>query len=158
MQTKRKGFTLIELLVVIAIIAVLMALLLPAVQQAREAARRSQCKNNLKQVGLALHNYHEIANMLPPGWVGITAGAPDIHGLNGWGWASKILPLLDQSTAYNQINFSVDVSNAANNAMRLTTFPVFRCPSDPQPDTWTIYDQSSGTPINGVDLAIANYV
>ena len=104
-----RGFTLVELLVVIAIIAVLIALLLPAVQQAREAARRTQCKNNLKQIGLALHNYHDNYNALPPGWIGVTNGGPDIYGLNGWGWASRILPQIDQSPLYNQLNFLVKI-------------------------------------------------
>jgi prepilin-type N-terminal cleavage/methylation domain-containing protein len=96
---RRRGFTLIELLVVIAIIAVLVALLLPAVQQAREAARRSQCKNNLKQLGLALHNYHEQSNMFP---VGNIASAQW-----GWGlsWYIRVLPQLDQAPAFNKLNF-----------------------------------------------------
>src|SRR5205823_7320640 len=105
-----RGFTLIELLVVIAIIAVLVALLLPAVQQAREAARRSQCKNNLKQFGLALHNYHEMASRFPAALVGSGRVAPTTVGvapvtLNTTGWV-MLLPYLDQMPAYNRYNFS----------------------------------------------------
>ncbi|MDX1967040.1 MAG: DUF1559 domain-containing protein [Planctomycetaceae bacterium] len=97
---KRRGFTLIELLVVIAIIAVLIALLLPAVQQAREAARRTQCRNNLKQLGLALHNYHDNYLMFPPANVASSVG--------GWGvsWYIRILPYLDQSPLYSNLTFS----------------------------------------------------
>ena len=97
---RRRAFTLIELLVVIAIIAILVALLLPAVQQAREAARRTQCKNNLKQLGLALHNYHDTFNTLPIGAVGSSEW--------GWGmsWYMRILPYIDQAPVYNQITFS----------------------------------------------------
>ncbi len=97
---RKRGFTLIELLVVIAIIAILIALLLPAVQQAREAARRTQCKNNLKQIGLGLHNYHDIYNTLPIGAVGSAAG--------GWGtsWYIRILPQIDQAPLYSRITFS----------------------------------------------------
>jgi prepilin-type N-terminal cleavage/methylation domain-containing protein len=93
MFVSRRGFTLIELLVVIAIIAVLIALLLPAVQQAREAARRTQCKNNLKQMGLALHNYHDTHNAFPPGGVGNANG----------NWIVQILPFLEQGTIYNRL-------------------------------------------------------
>src|SRR5713101_2624318 len=103
---RKLGFTLIELLVVIAIIAVLVALLLPAVQQAREAARRSQCKNNLKQIGLALHNYHEMAQMFPPSKIfGPTSCNGWIRG-NSLSWRVMILPQMDQAPLFNTINFS----------------------------------------------------
>ena len=124
-----RGFTLIELLVVIAIIAVLIALLLPAVQQAREAARRAQCKNHLKQIGLALHNYHDIANGLPPGWIGVNSTfQPDVFGGNGWGWAARILPQMDQGPLFNTLNFSLHMTATAHAAARTTTLPAFRCP------------------------------
>jgi prepilin-type N-terminal cleavage/methylation domain-containing protein/prepilin-type processing-associated H-X9-DG protein len=130
----RRGFTLIELLVVIAIIAVLIALLLPAVQSAREAARRSQCINNLKQMGLALHNYHDTMSVFPPGYVttkpyvdGETDTAP------GWSWASMILPQLDQSPLYSSINFWLPVQAPANTTAIQTNLNVFLCPSDQFP-------------------------
>jgi prepilin-type N-terminal cleavage/methylation domain-containing protein len=153
---RRRGFTLIELLVVIAIIAILIALLLPAVQQAREAARRTQCRNNMKQIGLALHNYHDNFNSLPPGWIGVTSGGPDIYGLNGWGWASRILPQIDQSPLYSQLNFNVKIEAAANAALRIAPLAAYRCPSDASADiTWTIQDGSGN---NLASLATANYV
>src|SRR5450432_3288562 len=97
---KRRAFTLIELLVVIAIIAVLIALLLPAVQQAREAARRTQCKNNLKQLGLALHNYHDVTvNTFPPGYIGYTTAGD----LVGTGWMTMLLPEVDQANIYSAL-------------------------------------------------------
>src|ERR1700709_1412993 len=92
-----RGFTLIELLVVIAIIAVLIALLLPAVQQAREAARRSQCKNNLKQLGLALHNYHDIVDRVPMGYTDTATVSAAATEDGGWSWAAQLLPQLDQA-------------------------------------------------------------
>src|SRR3954449_12018467 len=94
---KKRGFTLVELLVVIAIIGILVALLLPAIQAAREAARRSQCKNNLKQIGLALHNYESARGAFPPGFVSraTTVNGPGLG--PGWGWAAHILPQLEES-------------------------------------------------------------
>ncbi len=151
----RRGFTLIELLVVIAIVAVLIALLLPAVQQAREAARRSQCQNNLKQIGLALQTYHDSSLRFPQGWIGVTGNQPDVSGLNGWGWASKLLHRIEQPALYHAINFKLSVSNAANTASALRTLPVFRCPSDSSAETWVLKN-SAGMPV--ATLATANYV
>jgi len=128
-SSRRKGFTLIELLVVIAIIAILIALLLPAVQQAREAARRTQCKNNLKQIGLALHNYHDNFNTFPPGGVSSTTGGAPYQ---GWGWNAMILPHMDQAPLYNLINFNTSmVANLALIPNPISTNIVaLRCPSD----------------------------
>src|SRR5947209_7642263 len=111
-RSRRSAFTLIELLVVIAIIAVLIALLLPAVQAAREAARRMQCVNNLKQIGIAMHNYHESQGVFPPGYTsywkkdGGDAGTAEDDIGQGWAWGSLILPQMEQSALYNAINFS----------------------------------------------------
>ncbi len=108
-QSRRSAFTLIELLVVIAIIAILIALLLPAVQQAREAARRSQCRNNLKQMGLALHNYHDTHNIFPPALIGSGRYTSVPFVLNTTGFV-LILPFLEQTTLYNIYNFSLPAS------------------------------------------------
>jgi prepilin-type N-terminal cleavage/methylation domain-containing protein/prepilin-type processing-associated H-X9-DG protein len=136
------GFTLIELLVVISIIAVLIALLLPAVQAAREAARRSQCVNNLKQIGLALNNYANAVGVFPPGYVStVLPGIPDacdqdaenqtsIDRGPGWAWGSMILPQIDQQPLYNSINFGLSVGFAANNTCSTTSLNVYLCPSD----------------------------
>ena len=105
----RRGFTLIELLVVIAIIAVLIALLLPAVQAAREAARRAQCTNNLKQIGLAMHNYHQSIGTFPPGQVAVGRRTSPYTGYAGWTeWSAQamMLPYMEQSPIYNAINFN----------------------------------------------------
>jgi len=144
----RRAFTLIELLVVIAIIAVLIALLLPAVQQAREAARRSQCKNNLKQMGLALHNYHDNFKMFPPsavnpGTVGSASFVPSGQIRNFTGYL-YMLPYIDQAPLYNQINFNIasgkaDWASTGGGGDQPVLFnvklPVFLCPSDPEYDT-----------------------
>jgi prepilin-type N-terminal cleavage/methylation domain-containing protein len=128
MSNRKRGFTLIELLVVIAIIAVLIALLLPAVQQAREAARKTQCRSNLKQIGLALHNYHDAFTVFPMGYC---AAMPYVDGAtdtaNGWGWSALVLPQLDQAPLYNQFNFGQPVQNYP--AIQ-TKLQVYLCPSD----------------------------
>ncbi|MBI1312702.1 DUF1559 domain-containing protein [bacterium] len=142
----KRGFTLIELLVVIAIIAVLTALLLPAVQQAREAARRSQCRNNLKQIGLAFHNYHGAFRQFPPGFV---SGSPPPATGKGWGWGAFILPYLDQAAAYDQINFSLPMQATANAAPLQTILPVFLCPTDlVNPAPFSLQDASGNAVVN----------
>src|SRR5262245_35166395 len=106
--SSRRAFTLIELLVVIALIGVLVALLLPAVQKVREAAARTQCLNNLKQLGLAMHNYHGAHESFPPGYVSRTTGVNG-EGLGpGWGWAAHLLPHLEQDNLYRQIDPAKD--------------------------------------------------
>lgn len=138
-SVKPRGFTLIELLVVIAIIAILIALLLPAVQQAREAARRSTCKNNLKQIGLAMHNYHDTHQLFPYAHMAITSGYPN-YCHNRDTWFHRILPYIDQAPMYNAYegdcsNVSSSTSNHVHNISSSQTFvktalPVFMCPSD----------------------------
>jgi prepilin-type N-terminal cleavage/methylation domain-containing protein len=158
-QMSKRGFTLIELLVVIAIIAVLIALLLPAVQQAREAARRTQCKNNLKQIGLALHNYHDAYSVFPPGYVdrnGNPDSTPDNDLGPGWGWASFLLPYLDQGNVYNQINFNDSVGVNSNAKVALTAMTVFQCPADGLQQAFPVYDITLTTPIT--TIAHSNYV
>jgi len=146
--TKRwRAFTLIELLVVIAIIAVLVALLLPAVQQAREAARRSACKNNIKQLGLAFHNYHDTHRVMPPGAIdsdrAVNSGTSAAENNNAMGWGTMLLPFLDQAPLYNQISgetngFVHSWQDANNDGTANDPIPsaseqisVFNCPSDP---------------------------
>ena len=135
---RNRGFTLIELLVVIAIIAVLIALLLPAVQAAREAARRSQCVNNLKQIGLALHNYHSIQDKFPLG-ASLNLYFPGTYvAKQCWSAHGQLLPQLEQNAVYNAINFyfgvdtaSGSMSNVVNTTAIYTHIAAFLCPSDP---------------------------
>ena len=128
-QPRRVGFTLIELLVVIAIIAVLVSLLLPAVQQAREAARRTQCKNNLKQIGLALHNYESTYTTFPMGDCSVNYGAGDVPQASVHAY---ILPYLDGNNNYATFNFNYQVNGNANNTQaRIQYIPSYHCPSDP---------------------------
>ncbi len=148
-QRNPNGFTLIELLVTISIIAVLIALLLPAVQQTREAARRTQCRNNLKQLGLALHNYHDVHRCFPMGGMGVYY--PTMTGadaLRAFSWGSYLLPFMDQDTLYKQIDFDqpsfrigfpdplVVVTND-NEVLMSSTVAGFRCPSDARADRLT---------------------
>jgi len=142
----RKGFTLIELLVVIAIIAVLVALLLPAVQQAREAARRSACKNNLKQLGLALHNYHDTHKIFPNSMDSYFAGGvPSRSFPRNHSWMVMILPFVDQAPLYNQIDFSSQLYGQTLAGGELVTaqkIPSFNCPSDTEIEPDQIYNLS----------------
>ncbi len=148
----QRGFTLIELLVVIAIIAILIALLLPAVQQAREAARRSQCKNNLKQIGLALHNYHDVHNLFPPSHIE----------LNGWTGNTLMLPQLEQATLYNALKVNGPANFADADALALMRRPlsVFRCPSsadaNPTQNTKVPVYMAGGT--TAYYIAVSNYL
>jgi len=157
---RRSGFTLIELLVVIAIIAVLIALLLPAVQQAREAARRSQCKNNMRQLGLALHNYHDTLNTFPPGYVSAGTSGHQVDAINGFGWGAMILPYLEQSNLYNQIQFSSRIhdgtSTTGNQSLLKTSLGTFLCPSDPSSPTWSLKDRTTPT-TTLAEVATSNY-
>lgn len=163
-----RGFTLVELLVVIAIIGILVALLLPAVQAAREAARRASCTNNLKQIGLGLHLYHAANQLMPPGWMGTqpTTGQPYWLGLPGWGWAALTLPYLEQQNVSNGlINFGLPITAPANNAARIAVIGTFRCPSDPGGTTPTFSLPAGTMPMpnymtgyTATQVASANYI
>ncbi len=146
----KPGFTLIELLVVIAIIATLVAILLPAVQQAREAARRSSCKNNLKQIGLGIHNYHDTFSCLPPGGI---QGRPNQK--QGWGWAAYILPYVEQGSIYDAIGVSdgtiLVADLAGTSTLPQTRLAVYLCPSDADPDFSSLLGVSNYVAMNGPD-------
>ena len=147
---KKRGFTLIELLVVIAIIAILIALLLPAVQQAREAARRSQCKNNLKQIGLALHNYHDVHSVFPPGVV---------LDNEEWGWAAHILPYIEEGSLFNTLQIGTVRRDSSALSDRQYVIDTYRCPSDTAPDKNTgREDQGTANYVgnNGVEDGLNN--
>jgi prepilin-type N-terminal cleavage/methylation domain-containing protein len=160
-KTSNRGFTLIELLVVIAIIAVLIALLLPAVQQAREAARRTQCKNNLKQLVLAIHNYHDTMNIMPIGAMSNTIGGSGFPG-GQMGvestWAIMILPYLEQAPLYNMISgVAAQMNNVPENSQALSdatnkSIGAFSCPTDPNSGKktaqWGLSDRNDGICIN----------
>lgn len=167
---QKRGFTLIELLVVIAIIAILIALLLPAVQQAREAARRTECKNKLKQIGLALHNYHDIFRGFPPGYISVDPGNTGSTELGLYSWGASILPQIDQAPLYNALRVG-DVRlqtnllvNTPTREMLTSPMTIFSCPSDTGPPLNSFsntsgYDRhvtSDGT--DRIAIAKSNYV
>ena len=165
MSRRRSGFTLIELLVVIAIIAVLIALLLPAVQQAREAARRTQCKNNLKQLGLAMHNYHDTYTQLP--FAGISNGGILRHFGGCWGddnsWYASTLPFIEQGNLFDNMDFNVSIAAPGAAAQNNTTDPYYWneqvqesiipahfCPSD----TRAIQENGSGWQVTRTNYVV----
>src|SRR4029078_9523970 len=149
MQKCRHGFTLVELLVVIAIIGVLVALLLPAVQAAREASRRSKCQNSLKQICLALHNYESTFGVFPPGDLSVNKGGGDIPQASTHAF---ILPYLEGGNSYNTFNFNFQVNGNNNNSLdRVQIVTVYHCSSEP-----------AGAKINNVSSLVqatsANYM
>lgn len=127
MRNRHRGFTLIELLVVLAVIGVLLSLTLPAVQQARESARRAMCRDRLRQLGLALHNYHDTRLVLPAGALVL---GPSFPALSGWGWGAMILPHVDQSALYGSLDFDRGTTVGGNVQQVRVSLPVWRCPSD----------------------------
>src|SRR3954470_18867559 len=149
----RRAFTLIEVLVVIAIIGVLVSLLLPAVQSSREASRRLQCTNNLKQVGLALLNFETNHKHFPSGYVSqYDSNGNDIG--PGWGWASMILPQMEETAIHNVIHFDLAIEHP-NNGVRVAVIPGYLCPTESQRQVWQA-KRPNGTPI--CEVAESNYV
>jgi prepilin-type N-terminal cleavage/methylation domain-containing protein/prepilin-type processing-associated H-X9-DG protein len=144
------GFTLIELLVVIAIIAVLIALLLPAVQSAREAARRIQCVNNLKQLGLGMHNYESSNGVLPPQMVLTFNSTGAVAWKSSWSASSRITPFLELGTVYNAINYTNKTTDPSNATSVSTQFKVFLCPSEPNQEAFTSTSAAGVTTTYGV--------
>jgi len=156
--TRRRAFTLVELLVVIAIIGVLVGMLLPAVQAAREAARRMQCSNHLKQIGLAMHNYHSAYNQLPTGYYSFPTrdgSAPTAQQIDsftwdagpGWGWGAMILPFLEQSAVAERIRYDRPVWDISQSDVIETRIPTFLCPSATGGDEAFTVQSETGSPL-----------
>ena len=133
MRRFRSGLTVLELLVVMAVIGVLVMLVVPAVQQVREAARNQQCLHQLRQIGLALHIYHDASRSLPPAW------RPDSTQSTAFGWTAAILPFLDQKSLYSSINFRDSVTGPENCSLQEQRLPVCECPSDFGPPAFALY-------------------
>ena len=145
----RHGFTILEVISVISIVSVLVALILPAVQGARESARRMQCSNNLRQIGVALHNYHEPHHSLPPGW--------QIEGSSSsaYSWNTALLPFLEQSNLYRSIDRNSVITATVNTSARRTSIPGFLCPSDITLPMFTLHN-ASNVPL--VELPTSSYL
>jgi prepilin-type N-terminal cleavage/methylation domain-containing protein/prepilin-type processing-associated H-X9-DG protein len=156
----RRAFTLIELLVVIAIMGILMGLLLPAVQKVREAAARTKCTNNLKQIGLAMHNFEGVRGYFPPGYIDSNTNSnltPDNDVGPSWGWAAFLLPYLEQDNVYKLINFNQPVGAGVNAQISQQSLPGFLCPSDgfASQQAFDVYDSNYAIIAR---VAFANYV
>jgi len=161
LAARSRGFTLVELLVVIAIIGVMVGLLLPAVQAAREAARRMQCSNNLKQIGLALHNYESTYRTFPPGFISRVTGTwpgggndPIPEAGPGWSMFAMILQQLEQSNLHSIINFNLPITDPANQVARRTIVKEYQCPTDTWNTQVTVWPNSLGI----TDLASCSYI
>jgi len=158
----RRGFTLVELLVVIAIIGILVGLLLPAVQAAREAARRTQCTNNLKQIGLALANYEQSLGTYPSGYViSPGSGTPDPKTGDtgpGWGWLALLLPFMEQGNLHATLDFRRPCWDSANTAATQQSIPHFLCPTANNPELTVGITDINQNVLNGIYFARANYV
>jgi len=155
---RQRGITLIELLVVITIIAILIALLLPAVQAARETARRARCMNNLKQIGLAMHHYHDAVGGFPPGYVSLVPGhqPTDLEFGPGWGWGTMILPFLEQAPLDHVVNFNRPITDPGSQTVRASTLSIYLCPSSDGAGPIRLSDSSGKSLVN--DLSPGQYV
>jgi len=162
----RRGYSYIDLIVVLVIGVLVAAFFFPSVQRGRTAARRTQCKNNLKQIGLALHVYHDTYDRFPPGWVQYTGVEPAYDGTNHWGWGTYLLPGLDQWPLYNMMNvgntndgMTTALSNPTVLAAMQSQLNGFRCPSDTGPQVnANMGFSSNGDPTKGQFVALSNYV
>ncbi|MBX9791702.1 MAG: DUF1559 domain-containing protein [Pirellulales bacterium] len=140
MRRARIAFTLVELLVVIAIIGLLLALLMPAVQAARESGRRASCRNNLRQIGIALNVYHDAHGSLPAGWIGVDAAThrPAPLAGSGWAWGAMLLPQLEQNALAAAVHFERPLADAGHASARKAPLAVFRCPADSSDPTFNL--------------------
>ena len=155
---RHRGITLIELLAVITIIAILLALLLPAVQVAREAARRARCANHLRQIGLAIHNYHGAVGGFPPGYVSLVPGhqPTDLEFGPGWGWGTMVLPFIEQTPFYDAVNFNLPITDPGSQTVRASTLSIYLCPSSGGAGPIRLSDSSGKSLVN--DLSPGQYV
>ncbi len=155
---RQRGITLVELLVVITIIAILIALLLPAAQAGREAARRARCANNLKQIGLAIHNYFGAVGCFPPGYVSIVPGLQptDLEFGPGWGWGTMVLQFIEQTPLHAAVNFNLPITDPGSQTVRASNLSVYLCPSSVGAAPIRLSDSSGKSLVN--DLSPGQYV